>query len=255
MVSASALRLRIESALAPEIPSALTPHPRLDRPTVLTGIPEVDRLAGLPLGAISEIAGPECSGRTSLALSFVAGMTRAGRVCAWVDVADALSPESAAAAGVALDSLLWVRCGAQPAREERRLRAKKPWDRMDQALRATDLLLQAGGFSALVLDIGGIASEFASRVPLATWFRWRAAVEQSQASLVLLAQHPCAGSSAGLVLRLEPGPALLEEAAVLAGMEHRLEPERRRFAGPARKPPQSVTAAAWQSRTPWTGTR
>ena len=87
----------------------------------------------------------------------------------------------------------------------------KPWPRMEQALRVTDLLLQAGGFSAIVLDMGSIAPEYASRVPLATWFRYRAAAEKSQASILLLSQHACAKSSAGLVLRFQPGNALQEE--------------------------------------------
>ncbi|MDQ2834513.1 MAG: hypothetical protein M3Y50_12345 [Acidobacteriota bacterium] len=39
----------------------------------------------------------------------------------------------------------------------------------------TDLLLQAGGFSAIVLDLGSIAPEHVSRIPLATWFRYGAA--------------------------------------------------------------------------------
>jgi hypothetical protein len=75
----------------------------------------VDELldGGLPLGAITEIAGPECSGRTSLSLSVLAGLTQASKVCAWIDVSDGLDPESAAAAGVELSRLLWVRCGFQ----------------------------------------------------------------------------------------------------------------------------------------------
>jgi len=43
---------------------------------------------GLPIGAISELVGPECSERTSLALSCLARMTQASKVCAWVDVSD-----------------------------------------------------------------------------------------------------------------------------------------------------------------------
>src|SRR6202044_3470512 len=103
--------LRAEIEL--RIPSALTPTPRLIRPTASTGIPQVDALlsGGLPIGAISEITGPECSGRTSLALAFLGQITSQGKVCAWVDVSDALHPESAAAAGVNLERLLWVRCG------------------------------------------------------------------------------------------------------------------------------------------------
>ena len=113
MTTAAALRLQIEAALADRIPSALTPAPRVIRPVAPTGIASVDELleGGLPLGAITEVVGPECSGRTSLALSFVAQMTQSGKVCAWVDVSNALDPESAAAIGVELNWLLWVRCG------------------------------------------------------------------------------------------------------------------------------------------------
>src|ERR1700728_1316169 len=109
MPSAHLLRLQIETALANRIPSALTPAPRVVRPTAPTGIAALDDElgGGLPIGAITELAGPECSGRTSLALSFVAGLTQAGRVCAWVDVSDMLHPECAAAAGIDLDRLLW----------------------------------------------------------------------------------------------------------------------------------------------------
>ena len=113
-MSASAqIRAEIEAALAQRIPSALTPQPRAIRPTVATGIAAIDDLlgGGLPVGAISEIVGPECSGRTTLALAFLASITRQGKACAWVDVSDALHPESAAAAGLNLDRLLWVRCG------------------------------------------------------------------------------------------------------------------------------------------------
>ncbi len=82
----------------------------------LQGFAEIDLLlhGGFPVGALSEMVGPECSGRTSLALTFVAGMTQAGKVCAWVDVSDTLHPESAAAMGVDLSRLLWIRCGRLP---------------------------------------------------------------------------------------------------------------------------------------------
>ena len=59
----------------------------------------------------SELVGPECSGRTDIALSFVAQLTQASKVCAWIDVSNNFDPVSAAAAGVDLARLLWVRCG------------------------------------------------------------------------------------------------------------------------------------------------
>lgn len=136
-----------------------------------------------------------------------------------------------------------------------------PLSRIDQALRVTDLLLQAGGFSALVLDLGSIAPEYVSRVPLATWFRYRAAAERTQASILLLTQHPSAKSSAGLVLRIQAGDPPRDERTVLTGMEHRIEIERERFPPactnviPLRKPPQSDRQVAWQSGTVWAGRR
>ncbi len=113
MPSSHALRAQIEDALANRIPSALTPAPRVIRQFAPTGIQTVDELleGGLPLGAINEMVGPECSGRTSFALSFIARMTQAAKVCAWIDVTNTLHRESAAAAGVDLSRLLWVRCG------------------------------------------------------------------------------------------------------------------------------------------------
>src|ERR1700734_1451850 len=102
MPTATALRLQIETALAHRIPSALTPRQRIIRPVAPTGVPEVDGLleGGLPVGAITEMVGPESSGRTALALSFLASATRSGSVGAWIDVLNTLDPESAAAAGV-----------------------------------------------------------------------------------------------------------------------------------------------------------
>jgi hypothetical protein len=137
----------------------------------------------------------------------------------------------------------------------------KPWSRIEQALRATYLLLQAGGFSAIVLDMAGIAPEFASRVPLATWSRCRAAAERSQASILLLSQYACANSSAGLVLRLQSGEALCDEPTVFTGVGYRIEIARERFKPaptnviPLRKPPQSERHVRWQSRTSWAGRR
>src|SRR5271156_1117281 len=113
MPSAQHLRAQIEANLAKRIPSALTPSPKTPHTAAPTGIREIDELlhGGFPIGALSEIVGPECSGRTSLALTFVANLTQAGKVCAWVDVSDTLHPESAAALGVDLSRLLWIRCG------------------------------------------------------------------------------------------------------------------------------------------------
>jgi len=336
MTSASAIRLEVENALAHKMPSALTPRSRAIRPTIPTGIDAVDRLleGGLPVGALTEIVGPESSGRTSLALSSIAQFTAAGKVCAWVDVGDMLKPESAAAAGIALPYLLWVRCGmyrenievspsrfelpqtclvrpepikglhgggcgTHPRQESKSvaralegflgqkktssdsvsatLSQKKsdttqplqsgsfcsvvsPWSRIEQALKATDLLLQGGGFSAVVLDVASMPARYTSRIPLSHWFRYRAAAEHSRSSVLLLTQHACANSSAGLVLHLAGDTAAMPPKTVFTKQSHRLRIHRQRFLQetnviPMKKPVAKVTEAEWETYAPWAGRR
>jgi len=210
MPSASALRLQIESSLERRFPAALSPLPRTYRETAPTSIPAVDRLldGGLPIGAISEITGPASSGRTSLALAFLAERTQEDRVCAWVDLSDAFDSESAAASGVSLRQLLWVRLSnPTPAARPKSIRPNSPnpvFSALDQALRATDLLLQAGGFCSIVLDLGSISADHGKRIPLATWFRFRQAADRTRCSLLVLAQQPLAQSSAAVVLECTP---------------------------------------------------
>jgi hypothetical protein len=130
---------------------------------------------------------------------------------------------------------------------------------MEQALKVTDLLLQAGGFAAIVLDMGSMAPEHVSRIPLATWFRYRAGAERTRSSVVLLTQHVCSKSSAGLVLRMAGSDVLGEGSTVLTGLERRVEVSRQRFAEiaekvvPMRKPPQRAGVAMWRSKMAWAG--
>src|SRR5580765_1978953 len=96
--------------------SGVTAASRLEvRPTpemISCGIHEIDELSGgLPRGCLSEICGPASSGRTSVLLAALAAATRRQEVCALVDATDTLDAVSAAAAGVDLERLLWVRCG------------------------------------------------------------------------------------------------------------------------------------------------
>src|ERR1700759_1026040 len=160
MPSSAALRQQIESDFQHRYPSVLTPSTRTIHEVAATGIATIDGLldGGLPVGAISEITGPASSGRTTIAMAFLARRIEEGSVCALIDANDTFDPESAAANGINLKHLLWVRC--QNASFEKHSPAvrftpshkkqakEKPWPRLDQAIRATDLLLQAGGFSA-----------------------------------------------------------------------------------------------------------
>ena len=97
-----------------------------------------------------------------------------------------------------------------------------------------------------------------NQVPLATWYRYRAAAERTQACVVLLTQRACAKSSAGVVLTLTPGRALSEGGTVLTGAAYDVEIARERFVQPSafgRKPPQSDHRVLWQSHSPWAGRR
>ena len=238
MPSANALRLHIERALESRFPAALSLRPQTVRESAAAGITEIDSLlsGGFPVGAISEITGPATSGRTCLALAFIAERTSEGKVCAWVDVNDTLAPESAAANGVCLRRLLWVRCRSKAERAN-----GKPWSRLDQALRAVDLLLQGGGFAAIVLDMADIAGEDGTRIPLATWYRFRQAAEQSHCCLVVLGSAPYAQSSTEVVLECAPRRA--SGKTVLHGYTFDVQLKRQRSASAMRKPPASVWAA------------
>ena len=107
---AAVIRKEIEARLAERIPGALSPivqqAPRL-QPTENA---RLDALlnGGLPLESVCEATGVDGSGRSSIALSVLASASREG-ACAYIDVSDALSPRSAAAAGVQLRNLLWIR--------------------------------------------------------------------------------------------------------------------------------------------------
>ncbi len=251
MPTAAALRIEIERTLENRFPAALTPKPQAIYEVAPCGIPEVDALldGGLPVGDISEVTGQESSGRTSLALSFVAQRTCDGHVCAWVDVNDTLDPESAAASGVSLRQLLWVRC-----RDAVRAVNGKPWARLDQAFKAADLILQAAGFAALVLDLGTTAAEHANRIPLATWFRLRQGAHRSRTSLIVLGQMAYAQSSAAVVLECQRQNIYTVDETVLGDLRFEVRKQRQRLSHglfTARKP----SVSTWTATCSWDAAR
>ena len=183
MPASAAIRLQVETTLAERVPAALTLKIKQAPELFSTGIAEIDSVlgGGIPRGSITEVAGAASTGKTSLALSSIAAITQTGAACAWIDVSDALSPESAAAANIVLKRLLWLR---MPAERKQRV-TDKPWSRLEQALKTTDLLLQAGGFAAIVLDMSDVLPQHIMRIPLSTWYRFRLAAEQARTALVL----------------------------------------------------------------------
>ncbi len=92
-------------------------------------------IGGLPRGRVTEIYGPESSGKTTLATHVVAEAQRNGGICAYVDAEHAMDPIYAKAIGVDIDELLI----SQP-------------DTGEQALEITDMLIRSGALDVVVID-------------------------------------------------------------------------------------------------------
>ena len=92
-------------------------------------------IGGLPKGRITEIYGPESSGKTTLALHCIAEAQKAGGIAAFIDVEHALDPVYAAAVGVDIDELLV----SQP-------------DTGEDALEITESLVRSGAIDIIVID-------------------------------------------------------------------------------------------------------
>jgi len=184
--------------------TALPPlDPRDDAACAPSGVFSLDaRLGGgFPRGQLSEVVGPRSSGRTSVMLQLVAAATGRGELVALVDALDMFDVESAAAAGIDLDRLLWIRghVVSNPGMcRDTNQRA------LEQAIRAFTLVLHAGNFGVVVFDAAEAPADAIRRLPFTTWLRLQRIVEGSQTTCLLVGAEPMARSSAGLTLRLRP---------------------------------------------------
>ena len=180
-MAAAILKNRFESVLGGNLDWQSRPPAEWVR----SGISEVDSaIGGLPRGALTEIVGAASSGRTSLLLSILAEATARQETCALVDAEDAFDPHSAAAAGVHLEHLIWVRSAHNA----------------EHALKAADLLIQGGGFGLVILDLGDTPPATARRISLTSWFRLRRAVEPTSTVLLSVARQSNAKTCASLIL-------------------------------------------------------
>lgn len=184
-----------------------------------TGEPELDELleGGLPCGRLSEIsASPGAAhscGRTSLALSLLAQVTRRQEFAAVVDTADSFDPGSAAARGVQLERVLWAR---PP--EARR------------ALRCAERLLLARGFALVLLDLVGVAAPSALSP---VWRQLARSAASSGCALVVLSSDRSTGSSAEVALELCARRAhFAGSPALFAGLESEVALVRHRAQSP-----------------------
>jgi hypothetical protein len=231
-MDSAAVRATVEARLATRFPNALrfqTPAP-IER--VPTGVAELDLLTGgLRRGAVTEFfsrpldvfsprpvvnsegrsgfalkkdmdSAPLSSGCTSVMLSALAEATTTRQEsCVLIDASDAFDPASAEAAGVDLTRLLWVRCSG------------KKFSNLEQVMKTTDLLLQAGGFGMVIVDLNDVAPSVARKIPLATWFRFRRAVENTNTALLVFEQEPYAKSCASLAMCIQQSAVSIQPSA------------------------------------------
>ena len=182
-----------------------------------TGLAALDEVldGGIPRGRVTELAGPRGAGRTGLAAAIAAAALRAGETIGWIDPEDALDPGTSAGTGIALARMLWVRPRSVP-----------------DALRAAEILLGAGGFGLVVLDLG------AGHASTSTWSRLARSAERTRSTLLTLAPRRTVGIHAALGLELEPhrvrwsgGPGYL---VLLEGIDARVTVARSRVGQPRR---------------------
>ncbi|MGK2929214.1 MAG: recombinase RecA, partial [Acidimicrobiales bacterium] len=110
----------------------------MDIASISTGALALDLalgIGGLPRGRVTEIFGPESSGKSTLAMHVVAEAQRNGGICAYVDAEHAMDPVYARAIGVDVDELLI----SQP-------------DTGEQALEITDMLVRSSAIDVIVID-------------------------------------------------------------------------------------------------------
>jgi recombination protein RecA len=193
----SALRARkLDRTLTTTLPSWEGADPSSLLPTDISAVDACLR-GGLPRGQLSEFSGACSSGRMTLVLQLIAAATRRGEIAAFVDTHDRLDVASAAAAGVDLDRLLWVRGDGRPGTGDRGLETA-----VDRALKALNLVLQAGGFGIVAIDLTDVPPVKLRQIPFTTWPRVQRAIAGGDTACVLLTPEPLARSAGGLTLSL-----------------------------------------------------
>lgn len=192
-----------------------------------TGLETFDRAlgGGWRRGELSELTGPKSSGRTSLLLATLAAATARGEVVSVVDSLDRFDPAMAASAGVDVMRLLWVRGpsvtdvpGLKSRPTSAGLSAGRNVGRnfssgdtladalVRRALRAADLIIRAGGFGIVALDLADLPAPLLRRVPSSSWLRIAHANEGRDTVCILVADAPLARSPRGVSVRLSATP-------------------------------------------------
>lgn len=176
-----------------------------------SGVPAVDvalRDGGWRRGEVSELIGPRSSGRTTVLVSTLAAAARQGEVVALVDALDRFDPVTAAAAGLDLERVLWIRgCTTTVDRVSRGRRTgagrSMLFDALQRAVRALDLVIRAGGFAVAALDVADVPARVLRELPWTTWLRLSHANEGRRTVCLLVGDAPMGKSARGASVRLE----------------------------------------------------
>lgn len=197
------------------------------------GIEEFDSsFQGLPRGGITEVLGEPSSGRTSFLHRLLSTATRLGEYCAIVDSTTCFDPISARASGTEMRRLLWLPCNGVTDKS-----------RVEQAVKCTDLLIHAGGWGLIVLDICEVQPQWIRRLPSSYWYRFRRAVEHTPTVLVVVGRESNVKACASLAIEMRSGDAHWSGAhsdfRVLSGMRFTTVPKK-----PAIQERPSFTARA-----------
>jgi RecA/RadA recombinase len=197
----------LTSAVLPEVTVAAFDHEVLDR--CLRG--------GLPRGQVSEVTGPVSSGRTGVAWAALAAATRRGEIVSLIDTFDRFDPETAAAAGIDLSRLLWVRgqaisktAGAVDPAWLPGVRAVTGPGTMvertiDRALKALNLVVQSGVCTLVAIDLVDVPASSLARIPASTWLRFHRIVEGTQMAMLVIAAAPITRSPGGVAMETGVG--------------------------------------------------
>mgnify|MGYP001824604996 CR=1 FL=1 len=183
--------------------------------TVPTTIEALDGLlsGGLPRGQMVEIIGDRSSGRFSSLLASLAATTAMGEAAALVDLGDSLDPRLAAATGVVLERLLWVRP-----------------EHLKQAVIGAEMLL-AGGFPLVVIDLGNPPVPGGRGVE-ANWLRLARAAQSHNAVLLVSSPYRVSGTAATGVVKTTQGRPRWSDTRLapplLLGLSSRLHLEKLR---------------------------
>jgi len=179
--------------------------------TAATGIGALDDAlaGGWRRGEVSEMYGGPSTGRTSALVATLAEATSRGEIVGLVDTFDQFDPVTAAAAGLDLDRVLWVRGMRTTPGAIDRLRWRAwNWkkqsahdpispaiDAVHRAVRALDLIVRAGGFGVAAIDLADVPARSLQALPFTTWRRL-AHANEGQATVCLLVGRVAIGRSA-----------------------------------------------------------